>query len=35
MPITPEDKAWAKIDKRLSDAGWLAQGRNNINLDAS
>ena len=35
MPITPEDKAQAKIDKRLSDVGWLAQGRENTKLDAS
>jgi len=35
MPITPEDKACAKIDKLLSDAGWIVQGRKDTNLGAS
>ncbi len=32
MPVTPEDLARIKIDKLLTDAGWIVQDRKAINL---
>jgi type I restriction enzyme R subunit len=34
MPITPEDKARQKIDKLLTDAGWIVQDRKDADLAA-
>jgi hypothetical protein len=34
MPITPEDRARANIDKLLTDAGWVVQDKRSTNLSA-
>ena len=34
MPLTPEQRARQQIDEALAEAGWIVQGRDEMNLAA-